>query len=305
MRSRTWLRWSGLVLGLAVLGVVIARLAPHWDALAGAWSRLGAGHLLASIACLFAAELAFAWAWHRLLRAPGESGRFADDAARWATSLAGKYFPGKVWHAVARYGLYHNGPHATRVAPAYLREMLLSFAVAMALVAWGAGDGPAVPMLRPLFALGALLLGLLAMPGPGEWVVAMIDRRWPGRLAVAATGWSAYLAAAIGQMGGYVLLGLGIFALGRGLGWFQADEAPLAIAAFCFAGLAGVAALFVPAGIGVREAALAWFLAPALGAGPALMVALLARAWISLGEAACIGAGLAWLRKPRAGAPTA
>ena len=174
---------------------------------------------------------------------------------------------------------------------------------------------PLPPTLRRwcMAAAGACLLPLLLQVPAGlafalggiSTLGYVFDRRWPGRLAVAATGWSAYLAAAIGQMGGYVLLGLGIFALGRGLGWFQADEAPLAIAAFCFAGLAGVAALFVPAGIGVREAALAWFLAPALGAGPALMVAVLARAWISLGEAACIGAGLAWLRKPRAGAPTA
>jgi hypothetical protein len=93
------------------------------------------------------------------------------------------------------------------------------------------------------------------------------------------------------------LLGLGFFALGRGLGWFGPAHAALAISALCFAGLAGIAAFFVPAGIGVREAALAWILAPAIGPGPALMLAVLARAWISLGEAALVVAGLLWLQR--------
>ncbi len=64
------------------------------------------------------------------------------------------------------------------------------------------------------------------------------------------------------------------------------------VAGLCFAGLAGIAAFFVPAGIGVREAALVWYLAPVIGPGPAALLAVAARVWISVGEAGLVAAGM-------------
>ena len=85
------------------------------------------------------------------------------------------------------------------------------------------------------------------------------------------------------------------------------DQAGLAwptIAGLCFAGLAGIAAFFVPAGIGVREAALAWYLAPVIGPAPAALLAVASRLWISTGEAVLVGGGLLALRRRGDGVPT-
>lgn len=302
MPARTALRWLGTLLGVAVFAVLVARLAPQLDGLEVALSRLGWMELGLAFALFFAAQGLFALSWHRLLHAAGERGEFAGDAARWAVSLAGKYFPGKVWQAVARYGLYHGAERGGRVAPAFLREMLLGTSAAMACVAFGARHaGPRGEALAWIFGAGAVALALLAAPGLGVWLAARVERWLPGRARLADTRWSAVLVAWTWQLLGYVLLGLGFYALAGVTGWPDASAASLAIAALCFGGLAGIAAFFVPAGIGVREAAIAWFLAPAIGMDSALMLAVLARAWISAGELVLVLGGLAWLqRHPRA-----
>jgi uncharacterized membrane protein YbhN (UPF0104 family) len=300
--ARTALRWAGAVFGLVVFGLLVARLVPQWDALDVALSRLGWRDLVLAFALFFAAQALFARSWHRLLHAEGERGEFAGDAARWAVSLAGKYFPGKVWQAVARYGLYHGAERGTRVAPAFLREMLLGTSAAMACVAFGARHaGDRGQTLGWIFGAGAVVLALLAAPGIGVRLTALVERWLPGRARLADARWRAVLAAWSWQLAGYLLFGLGFYAMAGGLGASDPGSASLAIAALCFGGLAGIAAFFVPAGIGVREAAIAWFLAPAIGGDAALMLAVLARAWISVGELVLILGGLAWLqRHPRA-----
>lgn len=301
-QARTWLRWTGALVGVAIFALLVARLLPQASQLSVAWQRLGWVDVAVAFLAFFAAQAAFARSWHRLLHADGESGEFAGDAARWGVSLAGKYFPGKVWQAVARYGLYHGAARGSRVAPAFLREMLLGTSAAMACVAIGAqaSHGQA-RALGGIFGGGALVLAILASPGLGMRLSALVERWLPGRARMADARWRVVLVAWGWQALGYVVLGLGFFALGGGLDWPDPSWAALAIAALCFGGLAGIAAFFVPAGIGVREAAIAWFLAPVIGTEAALMLAVMARAWITLGEVVVIAAGLAWLqRRPRA-----
>ena len=58
------------------------------------------------------------------------------------------------------------------------------------------------------------------------------------------------------------------------------------------------------AGIGVREAALAWFLSPIIGPAPAALLAVTSRLWISVGEAVLVAGGLLALRKRDGGMAT-
>jgi len=66
---------------------------------------------------------------------------------------------------------------------------------------------------------------------------------------------------------------------------------------FLAAGVAGLLVVFVPAGIGVREAVLAGLLAPGFGVAPAIAIALAARVWLLACEAAAFG--LWWLATRR------
>ncbi|MCX7041193.1 MAG: hypothetical protein NT117_00590, partial [Gammaproteobacteria bacterium] len=163
-RSRA-LRWFGIVFGLAVFAWVLVGLAAQWRALQFSWSQLAWPALGLSIGLFMLAQALFAGAWHRLLSDTGESGELRGDVARWCVSLAGKYFPGKIWQAVARFGLYHGAPRGRKVAPAFVRETCLTLSAAMALVAThGWLDVAATGRLALVFTLGSLSLLLLSLP---------------------------------------------------------------------------------------------------------------------------------------------
>lgn len=291
------LRWFGIAFGLVVFGFVLATLAGQWQALQFSWSDLAWPALGLSTLFFVAAQALFAGAWHRLVSDAGESAELRGDVARWCVSLAGKYLPGKVWQAVARFGLYHGAQRGRKVAPAFVRETCLSLSAAMALVAaHGWLDAAATGRLELVLTLGSVLLLLLSLPGIALIVVGWLDRWTPFRVAIPAGGAGEMAVAWLMQVSGYFLLGLGLVALARGLGIDQPGMGWPMIAGLSFAGLAGITAFFVPAGIGVREAALVWYLSPIIGLAPAALLAVAARIWISLGEAALVGSGLLMLR---------
>ena len=300
-RSRA-LRWFGIVLGLVIFGFVVHRVYSQRQAVDFSLAQVHWTALAISMLLYFAAQALFASSWHRLLSDRGESGELLADIARWCVSTAGKYFPGKVWHAVARVGLYHGAERGRKVAPAFVRETCLSLSAAMTLVAaHGFLDDSALGRLQFVFSIGAVLLLLLSLPGIARIALGWLARWTPLRLAVPAGGLGVMAVVWLMQLVAYVLFGLGLLALARGLGIGQAGLALPMVAALCFAGLAGIAAFFVPAGIGVREVALAWYLAPYVGPAPAALLAVSARVWISLGEAGLVGMGLLMLRKPTSG----
>ena len=102
------------------------------------------------------------------------------------------------------------------------------------------------------------------------------------------------------QWVGYALLGLGLILLAHGLMRVPFALALPVTAAFCFAGVAGIVAFFAPSGIGVREAALAWYLAPYIGPGPAALFAIAARLWLTVGDLLLISMGM-WLMRRETG----
>jgi hypothetical protein len=87
------------------------------------------------------------------------------------------------------------------------------------------------------------------------------------------------------QVAAMVVLGAGLLMLYSGL-FGELKWALLApfTAALAIGGLAGILAFFVPSGIGVREAALAWILADFIPGNQAVALALACRVWITCGE---------------------
>lgn len=295
-RSRA-LHWLGLALGVLVLGLVVYRLHAQRQSLDFSLAQVRWLPLGVSVFFYFAAQAMFAGSWHRLVSGRDGSGELVGDIARWCVSIAGKYFPGKVWHGLARVGLYHGAHRSPRVAPAFIRETCLSLSAAMTVVAMHGvlkDSGPG--WLELGFAMGAVSLLLLSLPDIARIALGWLERWTPLRLAVPDGSLGELALVWLMQVFGYVLFGLGLLALARGLGIEQAGMAWPMIAALSFAGLAGIAAFFVPAGIGVREAALAWFLSPIIGPAPAALLAVTSRLWISAGEAVLVAGGLLALR---------
>lgn len=303
MRTEPW-RKAGAVLGALLL---LAVLHQAWQYRAqldvslapSRWPWIGAALL-----CFGVAQLAFAVAWHRLMRDHGGTGGLRGDVTRWFVTVAGKYLPGKVWQGLARVGLYHRAGAKTGAASAFLREVLLTVSAASTLVALhsalagGARTALALPMLG--CAIAALLL---ALPASARLLAMPVSRlskgrvRWEhGGTAGALQAWALHLLA-------YLALGAGFLALGVGITGLPAQLGFALTAALCFGGVAGIAALFAPAGLGVREAALAWYLLPWIGPGPAAMLAIAARVWLTVGDLLLVSVGLWMLRTERQGPP--
>lgn len=113
------------------------------------------------------------------------------------------------------------------------------------------------------------------------------ERRLSSRGIVAAYLWSVAGWAVAGMHVGLLVLDLDV----RGLSAFA-----VAVGGFALAWSAGFAVVVVPAGAGVRDLALAATLAPILGAGSALVAALVSRLLLTVGD--LLAAGLA-LSLPR------
>lgn len=291
-------QWAGWLLGLSALALVGWQLWLHRDQVALAWSGMAAWRLFAAVTLGLVAQLLFALAWHVLIGPGGAGDTLHPNVSRWLVTLAGKYLPGKVWQGVGRVAMYGGEIPAPRVAAVYVREMLLSTSAACAAAA---SHGMFFPsLLGPAsWALAAASVGLalVAHPALARRVQAWLPARLQAAAAPEAQASGRLLLAWSLQLLAYLTLGMALVLVAGGLVPVDVPLAWAITSALCLGGLAGIAAFFVPAGLGVREAMLAGYLAQYIDLGQASLIALLGRGWLTVTEALAIAAGLALARR--------
>lgn len=336
--GRPWrraLRWLLAALALAASARYLAlALGPALaQARAGALSP-GAGSVALALG-LFTLGLALgAAAWQLVLRSLGLRLPPAEVCAAHSLSGLGKYLPGSVWPYVGKaYLTGQLGAQAGAASLAVGLELLSLILTGAALGAFCAPREAAATWGALRWARwpgAALAVGLLAaLPWLAAWArsrgrgpimrLSAWARRVTGRDPRVTTrdrivtegrdhGATArdpiaplWLYAAHAAMtAGWLANGLALGALLRGLG---ADPpANLAPYALAWAYLAGLLVLFVPVGLGVREATLTWMLAPGVAAPQAAAAALWARLLSVAAEPLVLGLMLAWRWAARRGA---
>ena len=263
-----------------VAAFIVARLASTWGTITAYSWHLSLGPLLASV-LLF---LAFYWlnglAWWLLLRGFALDAGLSGSVALWGQSILARYVPGNVFMFLGRALLaQRRGLALEPVGAAMVYEQALSFAGALVTAAvlfpfahdepaaalWGLIGVPVIlVMLHPrVFSpLAARLLRALHRP-PLE--VVLPYRRVLALLALFIATWLVVGGAAFTFAAGVAGAGRGAFV-------------PVT-AGYALGFVAGMVAVVVPSGIGVREAVLAATLAGSLPAGVALAWALLLRLW--------------------------
>ena len=253
---------------------LVARPAPSPAALA-------AGFVLGT-----ASYFAFVTAWVQLR---ARHGTWRDAAGSWFASLFARYVPGSVWQGAVRVVDAHiAGQSKRRMLERYFAEQALACfsaaSIAMTLVPIAR-----LPTGRPV------LVALAAVA-----IIALAASRAGPRLGISLQ-WTTGAVAAMALAHLAIALGFAAFASA----WVHpADprEIVTLMAAFLIAGIAGLLAVFAPAGLGVREAVLAALLAPTLGSADAIAVALGARVWLLVCEVAA--AGVWFLAIRRRGSPS-
>lgn len=271
--------------GVVLIGAayyLYRQITPHWSEIRGrqfAWEP-GALALGSVIVVLTLAVLLGAWITSLRWCAARIS---ALDAAKvWFTSNLARFLPGGVWQFASlavmssRYGVSPTVTTAT-----VLLEQVVLLLTGLAVVA---ALTPAV--LQAAWWQGALVAGIvlgalmLALPGGrvGRWLarhIPSLNLVWsqlrPTQLlqffVILTVPWLMY-----GTAFRFLALGL--------LGGVSASWG-FYIAAFTGSYLAGVIAVFAPAGLFVREAALISVLTPVLGGGDAVILAIASRIWLT------------------------
>lgn len=281
---------GGLVFTVASLVFAAVLVVRHGGDLAAQWADLRAAGwrpkpewLLAALAAATSNLFLLGGAWIRLLRELGGTIGYIEGMRVWTWTNLGRYLPGRVWQLSAltlylrekrQIGGIGLGSNLTlqvlllatgaAVAFAVLGLRLAEGRVALVSVALGVTAVALVVALRPsMVARLSARMGVLM----GEPDVTVHPRR-----------------AALWEAAGIVVLswfvnGLSLWLLWRGVGASVGPDPWFWTGAFAAAYLAGYVALFAPAGLVVREGALALVLVNfgGMGAAAAAAIAILAR----------------------------
>lgn len=252
---------------------------------------------------------ALAWTW--LLRGFGQPARASITLPVLAATQFGKYLPGNVAQhfgrvLVARSFGMRTAPlvlsmsyETVLVAAACAHASLLSllWVPPPALRAWPAfrHQGVAIGLLT----LAALLV-LTLLPPAANWLAR---RRAPAApVLTARPGWPACAASYTTYLLNFALVGTGLWAAA----YIVVPAGTLLpapvffVGAFASSWILGFLAPGAPAGLGVREAALALWFEPVLGAAPGVLLIVLLRVATTLGDAANFAWGSLRLARLRA-----
>lgn len=263
----------------------LARLVtPQWAAIRArdlAWRPVP---LLASAALVLVTLAIFLAAWTWSLHWCAVRVRYFDAARIWFTANLARFIPGTVWQFASLAALatrYGVSPIAA-TATVLLEQVVLLITGLLVLAALT----PAVLHAAWWQAALAVAAGLgvvgLAAPRPGGRVGQWLERRMPGLRVL----WSGLSPARLILFGAtlvapWITYGIAFRLLAQGLFGTPPGSWGFYIAAFTGSYVAGVIAVFAPAGLGVREVVLIGSLTPVLGGGDAVILAAASRIWLT------------------------
>ncbi len=283
-KQHAWqlLKWATLVLIVAMVGWAffkalsdLQRHELHWEP---AWLIVSGVLYLVGIG-----PSALYWWW--LLRSLGQPISLGSAVRAYYIGHLGKYVPGKAMVIVLRTALVRRpnvrtGVVALTVAYEGLTMMASGAVTAIVLVAFTVGD-PWDYALRVLVLLPAIVLTVPAVFNP---LVQRVANRFRGTDAGPLPPFrTTTLLVGLALNGvGWVVLGGSLWAAVAAVSEYDLALRTLAECT-AFISIAAVVGFYTPApgGLGAREGVLLLLLTPAIGNGPAGLVALLLRlAWI-------------------------
>ena len=252
-------------------------LRDEWPMLLAALGAITAWQWLISAALVVVGLMCTGIVWERILVGYGYRLPIRSALSVFFVGQIGKYIPGSVWSLAAQGQMARtfNVPVRITVATGLVFlywNVVTAILLGSLLIAWGQA---AVTVSR----WGMLLVALLALSALLPATVTAVANRLAGTHASPHTRWSdialllplmvltwtAYGAAVLFLVPGDANGGSGPFPL------------TMAITAFAFSYILGVLVPLAPAGFGIREAAMIYFLSPHLGLALAAAVALLTR----------------------------
>ena len=268
-----------------VVTAAVAALVASWPDVRGELAAADPGWLALASLCAVGNILAAAGAWRASLATLGSPVSARPAVAIFCIGQLGKYLPGSVWPVVVQAQLTSRrgvpAEHVVLAGALALTEAVVA-SLALGLIAVPSlieaadvpGQTPVLLAVVVAVVLAGLVVGLSPRLVASVVLAALrVTRRPP--LAVPVTrgglgsvlGWAALSVALLGAHGAALAAAMG----------FSWSVAVAAASANALAQLAGLLAVPVPAGLGVREAVLVAVMAPVAPLSAALAMAVLSR----------------------------
>lgn len=286
---RDMLRWA---LAVVIIVFLVQRLAHDWptvrdsfDHLAWSWLAVGA---IPGIGYFFFRIIA----WQRALESVGVRAGYWPVGTVWMNGEIIRYIPGNVWSVVGRVAM---APRLGAERVAVFSSMVLE---ALALIVTAAGLSALMLIGYPdylftgrgaLLVLAAFLCMLVGVRTVTQRLVALVYRMVRKKDRIPATS-------GIGRAFVWMSLAWLVFAAFQvctvkalGLPLYDPTDVVVLAGVFLLSWLVGYLSFITPSGLGVREAVLAFLLAPFMGAGEAILLAVVSRVVMIIIEVVALG----------------
>jgi glycosyltransferase 2 family protein len=289
-RWRTILKWVLILVALVFLG---RALYEQWPAVRDALASVPVWAAILSTVAAAAAVTCSAEQQRALLTALGHRIEAVPWLRVFYLAQLGKYVPGTAWAYVAQMELARQrgvGRITSVLAMtlgAGLTVLLAFVAGAFVIESPGLAWIPSWAGWAVVIASAASVVILLVRPS----IVGAVLRRAPSRLRGLGLDGAQVTSLALPVLWSalaWVAYGVHLWILMVPMGLEGPAGFGAALGGFALAWAIGFLVVFVPAGVGVREAVLVAVLAPLVGEGPALAAAVLSRFLIIVAEAALL-----------------
>ena len=296
VRKRPWLVRTLQVIAIAVtLAFCTVAIVHEWGKASSRVENANLIDLTLGLAAIAAYYLVFILGWIRMLDAWGIKIGYRVALQAEMVSMLAKYVPGGVWTPAARTVALRRTAGVTETATvlaSILLEAVLSalsgVIVLVVSLAWVRGvDAP----LAPLIVFG-ILCSFLLHPRVFRWLARRLLKPF-GAGEIEPLPFPTMLLLLFFYCGTWVIGGAGLYFLLRSVG----SDPGLATIPFlggtsAVGAIVAVLAVFVPSGLGAREATMYGMLLALTTSGPALGAVVLNRLAITLVEILLFGAGV-------------
>jgi uncharacterized membrane protein YbhN (UPF0104 family) len=291
---RQALRSAGSVIAALSLLYIALQLHQAWPQLAGI--ELAAGPALLALLCGGLSLVTYALLWRGTLLRLGAALNRPAALRIWFASQLVRYAPGNIWHLLGRaYLAGQAGVPAQPLSMSMVLELLQTITAALVVAAlsllfWRQGSimGLWTLLLAPLL---ACYCWPQLLQRPLAWALRRVGQA-PDSAPLRRRDLFALLP---GYCATWLIYGLGLYLLARSIYPLPPAALPGVAGSFAIAWVVGFLSLITPSGLGVREGVLGVLLSTFMPTPVALLLALLARIWLTVAELAC-AALVVWRR---------
>lgn len=299
--TRGWFVVLQVLLLAAVAFFIWRTLRVSWTELAqtGLTVHLRIGPVALAAAIVLTTYGLLVESWRLLVRTSGPGLSFPDAVSTWAISNLGRYLPGKVWAVAGLAVMAHRrGVPAVTATGAAVTMQLLSVGTGIVLAAIFAPETTEPWWIVTAGGVVVVTVAALTWRPLFDWMKRQLPSL--GTTELSPLSLRVVVTAAVVTATSWLTYGAGIWLLARGT--LPASSLTFATATGTFAAsyIIGLLAVFAPGGVAVREGVLFALLAPTMGPGPALTLAVVSRVFLTATEVIAAVFGWAFtLRRER------